>query len=169
MDRVTKRRKNVGVKKFGINVNQYNLMLQEQDYVCYICMQKDEKGDLAVDHCHATGKVRGLLCRNCNNGLGRFFDNVEFLGRAIEYLRREYTVPYAKEFDDYIDHKDRPRWRVIVRTPEDNFSSIAAAADYYNVHETTIHGWLGRLKRYPHLKRDGWEYEKVFASHEDII
>lgn len=169
MDRVTKRRKNTNIKlKFGINVNQYQLMLKEQNGACYIC-NTSESRDLAIDHCHTTGKVRGLLCSKCNTALGLLKDDVALFDRAKEYLQREYTVPAAEDFDEYIAHKKRARWRVKVRTPECNFTSIAAAATYYNVNEATIYGWLGRLKRYPHLKKDGWEYEKVFASEEDII
>jgi hypothetical protein len=45
-------------------------------------------GSLSVDHCHATGKIRGLLCTKCNQGLGSFENNVEWLQNAIDYLRR---------------------------------------------------------------------------------
>ena len=108
MDRVTKRRKNNHIKtKFGININQYQLMLQEQNNVCYICNTKDKSSLLAVDHCHTTNKVRGLLCRNCNAGLGRFLDRVDLLEKAIEYLRREYVVPDSRDFDEYISPAKR--------------------------------------------------------------
>jgi hypothetical protein len=169
MDRITKRRKNTAIKsKFGINVNQYQLMLQEQNNVCFICSESETR-DLAVDHCHTTGRVRGLLCSKCNTAIGLLKDNIALLDKAKEYLQRDYTAPAADDFDQYIEHAKRARWRVKVTTPDRSFTSIAAAATYYNVNEATISSWLGRLKRYPHLKKDGWEYEKVFASEEDII
>lgn len=62
-------------KRHGLKEGEVEEMKLEQDYSCAICGVKDEnilpKG-LAVDHDHETGKVRGLLCTNCNNGLGRF-------------------------------------------------------------------------------------------------
>jgi len=73
--------------KFGITLDQYNVMLANQNEVCAICKKQCQTGKyLAVDHCHKTKKVRGLLCMNCNNGLGKFKDSTETLTRAIEYL-----------------------------------------------------------------------------------
>jgi hypothetical protein len=63
-------------------------MLQQQNGLCAIC-KKTETGktsNLCVDHCHKTGKVRGLLCNNCNKGLGLFKDNPEVLLNASAYL-----------------------------------------------------------------------------------
>jgi hypothetical protein len=58
-----------------------------QDHKCKICkMKADLHNELCVDHCHKTGKVRGLLCRQCNTGLGNFRDNTELLKSAIKYL-----------------------------------------------------------------------------------
>lgn len=80
--------RNSGLKhRFGITADDYYEMLQAQDGCCFICKHKDEK-HLHVDHCHETGVVRGLLCKNCNHGLGNFRDNKEFLSNAIEYLDR---------------------------------------------------------------------------------
>lgn len=71
--------------EFGISLNEYEEILGSQNGVCAICKQPQEK-TLCVDHCHKTGVVRGLLCDNCNNGLGRFGDNPEILISAIDYL-----------------------------------------------------------------------------------
>jgi hypothetical protein len=64
-------------------------MLQEQDYKCAICGNEDEVEGrrLAIDHCHDTGHVRGLLCGKCNRGLGLFYDDEELLQNAIKYLK----------------------------------------------------------------------------------
>lgn len=74
--------------KFGITSSDYTVMLEEQSGVCKICKQPEPvKGrSLAVDHCHTTGKVRGLLCGLCNGGLGKFRDNTQLLKEAINYL-----------------------------------------------------------------------------------
>lgn len=81
-----KRRDTILKQTFGISLEDYNLMLDKQDGVCAICLNIDPVRSLAVDHCHTTGKVRGLLCRNCNQGLGQYNDDVDNLKRAIEYL-----------------------------------------------------------------------------------
>ena len=163
MNRVDRRRKEVKLKKFGINVNQYELMLKEQNGKCYICNLEDKSGALAVDHCHDTGNVRGLLCRSCNNGLGRFKDDVNLLERAIVYLNREYQLPEAPAFDEYIPHDKRPRWRFDVITPDGCFSSLQEAADFYNVHNTTIGSWCGVYSTNKY-KKEGFKAIKVFKA-----
>jgi hypothetical protein len=76
-------------KKYGITLEEYDALETQQGGVCAICKQlpSDPRGyRLHVDHCHITGDIRGLLCSNCNAGLGRFKDSVERLQSAIEYL-----------------------------------------------------------------------------------
>jgi hypothetical protein len=75
-------------KRFGITLDDYNRILKEQNDSCKICSTHLEafKKGLHVDHCHKTGKVRGILCTNCNTGLGMFKDNPELLTLAISYL-----------------------------------------------------------------------------------
>lgn len=82
--------KGYGLKKvYGITLDQYHKMLDEQGGVCAICGSPEMLREyLSVDHCHETKKVRGLLCGICNRALGGFRDNVHFLARAIEYLRK---------------------------------------------------------------------------------
>jgi len=63
---------------YGISLNEYKDLLQKQE---------NKYSKLCVDHCHITGKFRGLLCTQCNSGLGYFKDNEEILLNAIEYLR----------------------------------------------------------------------------------
>jgi len=62
---------------------------KEQNFGCAICgiTEEETKKSFCVDHDHKTGKVRGLLCNNCNHGLGLFKDNTLFLARAINYLK----------------------------------------------------------------------------------
>lgn len=82
--------KNLDLKRrFGITIEEYKQMLIIQDNKCAICSQVDPIRALAVDHCHYTDRVRGLLCTNCNNGLGRFKDNIINLEKAIKYLCRK--------------------------------------------------------------------------------
>jgi hypothetical protein len=84
------------IKRYGITVEQYNEMLENQGYKCKICAGEfwNEVGSPNIDHNHSCcpketscGKcVRGLLCGECNQGLGRFKDNINFLYTAISYL-----------------------------------------------------------------------------------
>lgn len=73
------------VRSYGISVEQYQQMVDAQDNRCAICGGVTHKA-LNIDHCHATGKVRGLLCGNCNRALGMFMDSSEYLAKAIKYL-----------------------------------------------------------------------------------
>lgn len=66
---------------------EYNAMFAEQNGVCAICSQPSDIA-LSIDHDHATGKVRGLLCKACNVGPGSFRDVPERLEQAAAYLRR---------------------------------------------------------------------------------
>lgn len=75
------------LKKYGITLEQYSNMLDAQGGVCAICESHDKAfAHLAVDHCHTTGKVRGLLCNKCNRAIGIFGDDLKRLGRAVAYL-----------------------------------------------------------------------------------
>lgn len=82
--------------RYGVEPEDYRALYADQDGRCRICsmsipnlledLDVDMRQGSGVDHCHATGQVRGLLCRGCNHGLGGFNDDVEKLQRAIEYL-----------------------------------------------------------------------------------
>lgn len=83
-------------KNYGLTVEEYNAMLRRQGGVCAVC-GKDEPAEhgrtgkqfrLAVDHCHETGAVRGLLCQKCNRAIGLFGDDPILIRKAISYLLR---------------------------------------------------------------------------------
>lgn len=73
-------------KLYGITPEQVEEMRAKQKGCCGSC--QEPYTELHVDHDHLTGKVRQLLCRSCNNGLGCFMDDVSRLEKAIEYLKR---------------------------------------------------------------------------------
>lgn len=75
------------IRKYGIDHAEYNAMLDRQDGKCAICKDKCKSGKrLCVDHDHATGRVRGLLCSRCNTALGSLDDDTTRLQMAIDYL-----------------------------------------------------------------------------------
>jgi len=74
------------IKDYGISPDSYNNMLNEQEKKCAICL--DEFELLYIDHNHDNGKVRGLLCNNCNTGIGMLRDDVDIVNRAYAYLLR---------------------------------------------------------------------------------
>lgn len=74
-------------RKYGISPEMYAAMFALQEGACAICQRHEQEGRrLAVDHCHLTGIVRGLLCYRCNIGLGHFEDNAESLQAAAKYV-----------------------------------------------------------------------------------
>lgn len=76
---------------YGITIDEYNAKLTEQGGKCAICsMEVTFSRDLTaahLDHCHATGKVRGILCVRCNQGIGFLQDRIDLLYKAIDYLK----------------------------------------------------------------------------------
>ncbi len=73
--------------KYGMTLRDKLALYEGQARTCGICKQTFAEADLKVDHDHASGEVRGLLCSLCNTGLGQFKDSVERLLAAAEYLK----------------------------------------------------------------------------------
>jgi len=88
-DQITKRRERDYLRKYNITLVDYDYMLEEQGHECAICGTEPFKERFKVDHCHTTGRVRGLLCNHCNLMLGHAQDNKEVLNKAIRYLSSE--------------------------------------------------------------------------------
>ncbi|MFA5208282.1 MAG: endonuclease VII domain-containing protein [Candidatus Paceibacterota bacterium] len=82
------------INKYNIDEIEYENYFKLQNGVCAICGKPETSFDrkqgiirrLAIDHDHVTGKVRGLLCSNCNQGIGRMSDDISILKSAIKYL-----------------------------------------------------------------------------------
>lgn len=84
----SKKRSSYFKVKYSISLEERNKILEEQDNSCAICFTPLlSEGTLThTDHCHTTGKLRGILCTNCNRGLGHFKDNIHNMKNAIAYL-----------------------------------------------------------------------------------
>jgi hypothetical protein len=74
--------------KFGVSAEWYAGKMAQNNGLCEICNKTDGAKALAVDHDHGTGAVRGLLCTNCNTGIGSLDDSIEMLEKAISYLKK---------------------------------------------------------------------------------
>lgn len=88
-------------KRYGIDKGDYAAMLERQGGACAICRRVEvpsmtglhKAGILSVDHCHESGRIRGLLCRRCNAGLAHLGDDPKRIASAVFYMRRILEVP----------------------------------------------------------------------------
>lgn len=87
-----------GFKAHRMNPGDYKNMMASQGGKCAICSRAPKR--LYVDHDHKSGKVRALLCLQCNIGIGHFGENIDMLNRAIEYLKRHAVTEPAPRRDE---------------------------------------------------------------------
>lgn len=83
------------MQSFGITFEHYSSMLEKQNGVCKICKQTESIGknkNLSVDHCHTTGKIRGLLCHTCNTTLGKVKESIQTLQTMCDYITKEGDI-----------------------------------------------------------------------------
>lgn len=83
-DKVSKSTRRRQLLKFGLTVDDYVKLKEDQNGVCFICKKTTPNKDLAVDHCHNTGKIRGLLCLKCNTRLGWFEKYADIILRYLK-------------------------------------------------------------------------------------
>lgn len=85
-------------QQYNLTEEQYALLIKEHDNKCAICGREERiklKGtlwSLSIDHCHKTGKIRGLLCAQCNVGIAKFDENIIFFQNAIKYLIKHQQI-----------------------------------------------------------------------------
>lgn len=84
-------KENAVKRKYNLSMDDYNKLLQLQNYSCAICKtdKPGGRGIFHIDHNHKTGKVRGLLCHGCNTGIGLLKESIDVLQNAITYLKLE--------------------------------------------------------------------------------
>ncbi len=88
------------MRKFGITIEEYDAMSSAQNGVCAICENYCATGyKLAVDHNHKTGKIRALLCKNCNTAIGLLKENTDTMTKAIKYLEFHNFVDSTEEME----------------------------------------------------------------------
>lgn len=77
-------------RKYGMSESEYQQLVIDQNYVCAICKRGEPRKNsrLAVDHCHVTGIVRGLLCTKCNTALGLLDEDAEVMKNLVAYLEK---------------------------------------------------------------------------------
>jgi len=79
------------IYKYNITLEDYNIMLNNQKGLCRVCGidRMNLRKNLSVDHCHKTGKVRGLLCERCNTALGLLKEDIKIMRNLINYMELE--------------------------------------------------------------------------------
>lgn len=90
-DRIAELNRRGRIRAYGITPEEYDRMLLAQDKCCALCRRLLETR-ICIDHDHATGQVRALLCVSCNSGLGDLQDDPELMRRAAEYVERHRMV-----------------------------------------------------------------------------
>lgn len=101
--------------KYGLHLNRFAQLFIQQEGVCRICRSGPP---LVIDHDHATGRVRGLLCSKCNTGLGFFRDDPRLLREAIRYLDKRAIVTFSDAAAKRV--RDRDRWRLTATQAADD-------------------------------------------------
>jgi CO dehydrogenase nickel-insertion accessory protein CooC1 len=104
-------------RNFGITLHEYSLMFTEQKGKCACCgiHQNELTRNLAVDHDHDTGLIRGLLCSNCNTSIGKLGDNIEGLMKALNYLEKHELTKERKTNEHVVQVKPKPNVQVKVQ------------------------------------------------------
>jgi len=101
---------------YGLTYNDVKQLFLYQNGKCFICKSIfKNKNDMNIDHNHSNGKVRQLLCRSCNRGLGCFYENINSFENALEYLKKWNESPNVKieqvtplnslEFEKFMGHE----------------------------------------------------------------
>lgn len=76
-------------RQYGLTLADYEAMFEAQGGLCAICVKPESQNKLlSVDHCHTTGRIRGLLCMHCNTGIGKLGDTPAGLRAALAYLEK---------------------------------------------------------------------------------
>lgn len=75
--------------RYNLTKEQYINLLETQNFSCAICFTEENKlpKKLFIDHCHKTGKIRGLLCHNCNSSLGLLKENIVIINSLLNYIK----------------------------------------------------------------------------------
>jgi hypothetical protein len=112
------------IKRYGLTLKDYFNLLEKQEGACAICgvhvlyaaTWRGRRQRLVVDHCHETGTVRGLLCPDCNIGLGNFYDSVPRLKAAVAYLQ-QFPTPEDAWDKEWLDESpfDEPSYETVER------------------------------------------------------
>ncbi len=106
--------------RYGVTAKQYNTILKRQKSLCALCKSdapRSKNGRFVVDHCHSSGRIRGLLCLPCNTALGQLGDNAESLLSAISYVSASHGGLMSAARSDITIHvykrADRPNFFLV--------------------------------------------------------
>jgi hypothetical protein len=115
-------------RRISINPDILADYVKKHSGVCDICHKPESiTGTLHVDHCHETNNIRGMICNNCNTGLGHFQDSIENLKNAISYLKKKPIIYKSNEF---VPFKSNSKQKEIHRLLETGQASVPKKGDY---------------------------------------
>ena len=80
--------------RYGLTADEYDAVIAKANGACELCAATDRK--LVLDHCHATGVIRGVLCTACNTSIGKLGDTSKSLLRAVAYLQKSEGCPLSE-------------------------------------------------------------------------
>lgn len=80
--------------EYNISPEEYNQLLVKQDFKCALCGRhaSEFQRGLAIDHCHETGRIRGMLCMPCNTSLGQLGDTPEAISKVLSYITKNMGI-----------------------------------------------------------------------------
>jgi len=157
---------------YGITQEEFKKMLEDQSYCCKVCNTFMAGADVHVDHCHITKKVRGLLCKLCNLGLGYFKDAPSVLRKAAYYLENQGDSEMSEL--ENIEQKVEGEAKTVVADIEKDTDKLVAAGEgevksVATAVETEVKKVEGEIK--PEIKKALVEItaeEKLFLREAEL-
>jgi len=153
------------LKAYGLTPEDYSELLKKQNGACAICQKLPTKIELAVDHNHKTGRVRGLLCFRCNFGMTFYGENLNNFERAVNYLK-EMSKSKTKTKICYIAGRISSGARDALEIEQNIFDSVRSAT---KVLKLGFYPILPAVNNHELGKALGWKHSHYMAMDHEIL